>query len=179
MVGEIRDLETARIAVQASLTGHLVLSTLHTNSAAGTIARLLDMGVPDYLLASSINAILAQRLVRRLCESCAKPLAPGSGAHATIARLLGEPSLIEAIGLRERVGCPKCRGTGYAGRAVVGELMFVDDPVRRAILAGPTEQGIETAARTQGMIPLIEQGLALVRAGATTLDEILRVARTG
>ncbi len=177
MVGEIRDLDTARIAVQASLTGHLVLSTLHTNSAAGTIARLLDMGVADYLLASSINAILAQRLVRRLCEACAKPLPSGSGAHATLARLLGEPAQLDAPGLRQRAGCPSCRGTGYAGRLVVGELMLVDDPVRRAILAGPTEQGIETAAKSQGMTPLLEQGLALVRRGQTTLDEILRVAR--
>ncbi|MFM9938968.1 MAG: GspE/PulE family protein [Hyphomicrobiaceae bacterium] len=177
MVGEIRDLDTARIAVQASLTGHLVLSTLHTNSAAGTIARLLDMGVADYLLASSVNAILAQRLVRRLCEACAKPLGVGSGAHATVARLLDNAAHLDAPGLRERVGCPSCRGTGYAGRHVVGELMFVDDPVRRAILAGPSEQAIEAAAKTQGMTPLLEQGLALVLLGQTTLDEILRVAR--
>lgn len=178
MVGEIRDVETARIAVQASLTGHLVLSTLHTNSAAGTIARLIDMGVADYLLATSVNAILAQRLVRRLCKACARPLEPGSGAHATVARLLADPAALEAHTIHERQGCSRCRGTGYAGRRVIGELLVIDDPVRRTILGGPTEHAIEAAARTQGMTPLLAQGLGLVLAGETTVDEILRVARS-
>jgi general secretion pathway protein E len=183
MVGEIRDLETARIAVQASLTGHIVLSTLHTNSAASTIARLLDMGVADYLLASSVNAILAQRLVRRLCRTCARLAVPGGAVHAAVTRLAGEGTGLPAVaelsgaGIRERVGCTDCRGTGYAGRRVVGELLFIDEAVRRAILTGRTQSAIEEAAAAQGWVPLLAQGLRLVRAGETTLDEVLRVAR--
>ena len=130
MVGEIRDLETAQMAMQASLTGHLVLSTVHTNSAAGTITRLLDMGVEDYLLASTVTGILAQRLVRRLCTQCAAP----AEASPLLLESLGERQR-DLSGLRKRVGCRACRNTGYRGRTTISELLVMTDAVRQRVLA--------------------------------------------
>jgi len=175
MIGEIRDLETAQIAVQAALTGHLVLSTLHTNSAAATIARLRDMGLEDYLLTATLNGIMAQRLVRRLCESCKRP-APASAELASrfeLDRLTDKWPLI----LYEPVGCRLCRNTGYAGRLAVAELLTPDETTHRLILgrAGHTE--IHAAACASGMRTMYQNGLRQVIAGTTSLAEILRSIR--
>ncbi len=182
MVGEIRDLETAEIAIRASLTGHLVLSTVHTNGAAATVMRLLDMGVEDYLMASSLKAVVAQRLVRRLCPACAKPRTV-SPAHLerirALAGLAGRAADGPTHTVREACGCPACRNTGFSGRTTVYEMLVVDERVRDAMLEGGTEHSIEAAARIGGMVPMIANGIGKVLAGETTLEEVLRVTRAG
>ncbi len=178
MVGEIRDIETAEIAIQAALTGHLVLSTVHTNSASGTIARLLDMGVADYLLSSTVKGVSAQRLVRKLCDHCARTVSrspalskpPATSAPTIVSQSGGQP--------RAAVGCPKCRETGYSGRTMISELLIMTDGVKDAISSGAKERDIEAAARHDGMVTLYDDGLAKVRAGETTIEEVLRVTRT-
>ena len=149
MVGEIRDLETAEMAIRASLTGHLVLSTVHTNSAAATITRLLDMGVADYLLASSLKGVLAQRLVRRLCSVCAKP---AQVPKAVFERLAG--SAIDdraAIGMREACGCPACRNTGFSGRTTIYELLTITPSLKDVIAGAAAERAITSEAQREGM----------------------------
>ena len=172
MIGEMRDGETAQIAVQSALTGHLVLSTLHTNTAAGAIVRLQDMGIESYLITSSVNGVLSQRLVRRLCEHCKAPYTP-------------EPSLVVSSGLQrmglhpqqlyKSVGCEHCRQTGYAGRCGIHELLVIDDPMRRAILDGLDAAALHAKATSSGMHTLYEDGLLKVAAGITSLDELLLV----
>ena len=170
MVGEIRDLETAQIAVQAALTGHLVLSTLHTNSAASTFARLRDMGLEDYLMTATVNGVMAQRLVRRLCVHCKRPHQAG-------------PDLASRYGLNpeqvicEPVGCSQCRGTGFAGRIAVAELIVPDETTHRMILARASHGEIERAACAVGMRTMYEDGMRQVLAGVTSLGEILRSVR--
>jgi general secretion pathway protein E len=180
MVGEIRDLETAQIAIQASLTGHLVFSTVHTNSAAATVTRLLDMGVEDYLLASSVTGVLAQRLVRRLCEACAAP-AEISGTFLDKLRQQGcipaGRSVAAAQGLRKKVGCEACRHTGFAGRTCIAELLVMSDAVRDRILASGTERAVEEAAVQSGMITMLHDGLEKAFRGETTIEEVLRATR--
>jgi general secretion pathway protein E len=166
MVGEIRDLETAQIAIQASLTGHLVLSTLHTNTAIGAITRLADMGIEPFLLASSLIGLLAQRLVRLLCSHC-KKAAPATNSECEI---LG----ISHGTLYHAVGCEQCRNTGYNGRSGVYELIAIDEKVRSMIHERASEQQIKKYART--LYPSIRQdGFQRVLAGDTSLEEILRV----
>lgn len=172
MVGEIRDGETARIAVQAALTGHLVLSTLHTNDAAGAAPRLLDMGVEPYLLASVLVGVVGQRLVRTLCPSCR---ATASIGDSLARRFRAEP----AAEVGKAVGCAACRGTGYAGRTVIAEVLAVDDPVRRLILDRADGPAIAAAARSAGMRSMAEDGFAKAQAGVTSLEEVLRAAETG
>ena len=171
MIGEIRDLETAEIAVQASLTGHLVFSTLHTNSAVGAVTRLRDMGVEPFLLSSSLLGVLAQRLVRRLCPNCKAP-------HATTERennVLGFEAEKKAI-IYHAVGCKHCNQTGYKGRTGIHELLVVNEQVRELIHTGAGEQAVEKVIRLH--TPSIrDDGLAKVLAGQTTLEEILRVTR--
>lgn len=180
MIGEIRDLETAEIAIRASLTGHLVLSTLHTNSAAASITRMLDMGVEDYLLASTLVGVLAQRLVRRLCPSCKAPSEAGS---AYVNRLLGiaKPALAKSPAteaqLFKAVGCSKCRGTGFSGRTAVYELLPVTDQVRDAIMKRHSERQLEATACAGGMTIMLANGMARALAGDTTVEEVLRVTR--
>lgn len=180
MIGEIRDLETAEIAIRASLTGHLVLSTLHTNSAAASITRMLDMGVEDYLLASTLVGVLAQRLVRRLCPSCKAPSEAGS---AYVNRLLGiaKPALVKSPAteaqLFKAVGCSKCRGTGFSGRTAVYELLPVTDQVRDAIMKRHSERQLEATACAGGMTIMLANGMARALAGDTTVEEVLRVTR--
>lgn len=166
MIGEIRDLETARIAVQAALTGHLVLATLHTNSAAAAVARLRDMGVPEYLIAATLVGAVAQRLVRRLCANCAAPEDAAFGQRM-------DPG---GAGWRRAVGCPTCGGAGYRGRTTLAEVLPVDDEVRRLILSGAEGRAIEDAAVAGGMRTLRNHGLARARAGETALSEVARVA---
>ncbi|EKD70771.1 MAG: hypothetical protein ACD_46C00405G0006 [uncultured bacterium] len=169
MVGEIRDLETAQIAIQASLTGHLVLSTLHTNSAIGAITRLDDMGVEPFLLASSVTGVLAQRLMRLLCKECKKPVR----ATATECQLLGVNES-NAPMIYHAVGCPLCRQTGYSGRSGVYELIAIDETLQTMIHDRSSEQKMRKHAR--GLFPSLRQdGYRRVLMGDTSLEEILRV----
>ena len=173
MVGEIRDLETAQMAIQASLTGHLVLSTLHTNSAAASLTRLMDMGVDDYLLASTLTGVLAQRLVRRLCERCA---VPDDAPPRFVIERLGESRC--ALGsLRRKVGCPACRQTGYRGRTTISELLVMNEALRRKVLERAGESAIAAAAVGGGMVAMFDDGLAKALAGETAIEEVLRVTR--
>ncbi|MCJ9430042.1 GspE/PulE family protein [Kordiimonas marina] len=171
MVGEIRDEETAGIAIQASLTGHLVLSTLHTNSAAAAIARLVDMGVEDYLLASTLRVVMAQRLVRTLCENCKEQHTP-------------EPELLQDLGLDSEAGpffaakgCDACHGSGYLGRTMIAEILVIDRAMEKAIIERKTGAELEDLARQNGMRTLFEHGIQKVSEGNTSLTEVLRVTR--
>lgn len=174
MVGEMRDGETARIGIQASLTGHLVLTTLHTNTAASAVTRLIDMGVESFLLASTLRCIIAQRLVRVLCPECR------SKRELTEADLVADPRL-RALGLREGdgigvpVGCPRCAGVGYRGRQAVYECLEITEPVRRQIGVRADDLMIEKEARAGGMTTMVEDGVAKCRAGVTSVEEIFRV----
>lgn len=171
MVGEIRDMETAEMAIQASLTGHLVLSTVHTNSSVAAITRLRDMGVEPFLLASTVKGILAQRLVRKLCDSCKRP---AQNAEALAQELGVKPS--EAANLMEPVGCPDCGGKGYRGRIGIYELAVIDTNLRRMIQENASEQDMETYA-FDAADTLADSGRALVLRGVTTTEEVLRVSR--
>ncbi len=173
MVGEIRDLETAQIAVQASLTGHLVFSTVHTNDAIAAITRLKDMGVEPYLLASTLRAIVAQRLVRRLCNHCKKPAIVGPHEAQLLARIGAERATVY-----EAVGCPHCKGAGYVGRIGLYEYVAVDDDIRRLIHADATEQAMAAHA-FQSADPLLISGLRCAAAGVTSLSDVLRTASAG
>jgi len=173
MIGEMRDVETAGIAVQSALTGHLVLSTLHTNDAAGSITRLLDMGVDDYLLTSTINGILAQRLVRLLCTHCRQP-------YPALPELVEELRLSRfsdsrAITLYKPVGCELCGGTGYRGRAAIMEFLVMSDPLRRMVLKHADATELQAEAQKEGMDSMYEDGLRKAVAGLTALEEVLRV----
>ena len=172
MIGEMRDTETAQIAVQSALTGHLVLSTLHTNTAAGAIIRLQDMGVEPYLITSSVNGVLSQRLVRRLCPHCKEAYVP----DPQVVKESGMDRLgLSAPKLWRAVGCPQCRQTGYSGRTGIHELLVMDDVMRRGILDGLDSASLHTKATAAGMHTLYEDGLRKVADGVTTLDELLRV----
>jgi general secretion pathway protein E len=173
MVGEMRDLETARIAVQSALTGHVVLSTLHTNDAASGVTRLLDMGVEDYLLTSTINGILAQRLVRRLCASCRESYHPLPELAAKLERVAGGDAQIT---LYRATGCAQCNGTGYRGRLVITEVLFMTDKIRKAVLEHATATEIQRLAISEGMHTMYEDGLRKAVEGRTTMEEVLRVA---
>jgi general secretion pathway protein E len=171
MVGEIRDLETAEIAVQASLTGHLVLSTLHTNTAVGAITRLRDMGVEPFLLSSSLLGLLAQRLVRLLCPDCKEPYTASAREIELLALGGAAPPT-----LYKPAGCPECNGSGFRGRTGIYELVMVDDEMRTMIHDGAGEQALDRYARTRS--PSIRQdGRRRVLAGETTIEEVLRVTR--
>jgi len=172
MVGEIRDLETAQMAIQASLTGHLVLSTLHTNSAAASVTRLMDMGVDDYLLASTLTGVMAQRLVRRLCPRCAAP----ERAVPPLLEKLGERHG-DLTGLRKRVGCQSCRNTGYQGRTTISELLVMRDALRQRVLKRGSDSAIEAAAIEGGMVTMFDDGIGKALRGETTIEEVLRVTR--
>lgn len=172
MVGEIRDLETAEIAVQASLTGHLVLSTLHTNSAIGAVTRLQDMGIEPFLLSSSLIGVVAQRLVRTLCTHC-HSWQPADSEQAKLFTEITDNTLIK---LPKAVGCDKCNQSGFKGRTAIYEVVPIDDTMRRMIHSNTAEYELEEYARTQ--TPSIRaDGLHKVIAGRTTLEEVLRVTK--
>ena len=172
MIGEIRDKETAEAAVQASLTGHLVFSTLHTNDSAGAATRLLDMGVEPFLVSSTVEGVLAQRLVRRVCPHCAVRRAPHAGELPPDFGPEPEGGLVDAVGCRE------CRGSGYRGRVGIYELMTMTDPARELIMERASTNRIADAARRGGSLSLLrEDGFAKVRAGVTTLQEALQTAK--
>ena len=185
MVGEIRNLETAQMAVQAALTGHLVLSTVHTNSAAATITRLRDMGVEDYLMTAVLRGILAQRLVRRLCQTCrrAAPAPAELISRFRLDRRDGAPTTGPGerrdgpVMLWHPVGCPHCRGTGYRGRSAIAEFLIPNPDIERLIFARADHAQIERAAVEAGMTTMFEAGLDAVLDGTTTIEEVVRTIR--
>lgn len=170
MVGEIRDLETADIAIHSALTGHLVFSTLHTNDAPGAVTRLLDMGIEGFLVSSSLIGVLAQRLVRIICPNCKEPLTPS-------AELLEEIGASKGTMIYHGIGCEKCRYTGYKGRTGIFELMVLTEDIRRLILEKVSANIIKQKAISQGMQTLRENGWQKVREGITTVEEVLRVTQ--
>jgi type II secretory ATPase GspE/PulE/Tfp pilus assembly ATPase PilB-like protein len=170
MVGEIRDPDTLTTAIEASLTGHLVFSTLHTNSAIGTITRLLDMGIEPYFLASGVQAVVAQRLVRRICDHCGVELPVPDGVR----HLFGDDV---PASLRRGSGCPECRGTGFAGRVAIYEMARMTPALREQVLARAPEHALLKVALADGMSTLRHQCLARVREGTTTLEEVVRVTQ--
>ncbi len=170
MVGEIRDVETAEIAIRAALTGHLVLSTLHTNTAAGAIMRLLDMNIEPFLIQSAMIAVIAQRLVRRLCPHCKKEYVPSDEVKEGIARYCEVP---QGITLASPVGCEQCFRTGFAGRVAVYELLSVNEGIRNLILKSPSEQDITQLAVAKGMKTLRQAGLEKVLKKMTSLEEVM------
>ncbi|MEJ1159966.1 GspE/PulE family protein [Prosthecomicrobium sp. N25] len=175
MVGEVRDKETADIAIQASLTGHLVMTTLHTNTAAAAVTRLVDMGVEPFLIASSLRAVVGQRLVRILCPDCRRK-------RKLQARDFDKNPRFAAIGLEpgatvwEPQGCDRCAGIGYRGRRAIFEVLEVSEPIRRLILSGSDDRAVEAEARREGMSTMIEDGRAKSLDGSTSVDEVFRVA---
>ena len=173
MVGEIRDLETAEIATRAALTGHRVLSTLHTNDAPRAITRLLDMGVENYLITSSLLAVVAQRLIRLICPECRQKYRLTLDQRLLFSKVFGREAPLE---LYRGNGCKKCNRTGYRGRVAIHELLRVDRKIRRLILDGAGPEKIVAAAREQGMIPMLRDGLRRVEKGDTTPEEVIRVA---
>jgi type II secretory ATPase GspE/PulE/Tfp pilus assembly ATPase PilB-like protein len=177
MVGEIRDRETADIAIRASLTGHLVFSTLHTNDAPGAITRLVDMGIEPFLVASAIEMVIAQRLVRRLCTECTKPAPVKQVKLLESLAILGvDASEAEGITeLRAPVGCDRCRGTGYRGRIGLYEIFRLNEEMHSLVLKRESTRTLALAARTHGMRTLGQSGWDKVKSGHTTLDEVLRV----
>jgi type IV pilus assembly protein PilB len=170
MVGEIRDLETASIAINASLTGHLVFSTLHTNDAPSAVTRLVDIGVKKFLVASSVRAILAQRLVRRICPNCTEPYVP---TEVELRALNLKPEQLEQANFRKGRGCDKCRNTGCKGRMGIFEICVLDDEIRRMVNEGLSISLIRQRARDLGMRTLREDGIRKVLAGMTTPDEVI------
>ena len=172
MIGETRDQETAQIAIQASLTGHLVLSTIHTNSAPATITRLIDMGIEPFLIASSISCVIAQRLVRKLhdCKQIYKP------DPAILDRLGITPSVASTIKFYEPKGCPDCANTGYRGRLAIFEVMKMNNEIAKLTMEKANANLISKAAQKAGMTLLVEDGIEKIKAGLTTIEEVLSVA---
>ena len=175
MIGEIRDLETAQIAVQSALTGHLVLSTVHTNDAPSTVNRLLDMGVEDYLLTSTVIGILAQRLVRKLCEHCKEAYValPELVQQMKLSRFSREPE----ITLWHAKGCSHCANTGYTGRVCITEMMPMTDGLRSLVMKHANAGDLRAEAIRAGMITMYEDGLRKAVKGVTTFEEVLRATR--
>ena len=167
MVGEMRDRDSAHMAIDAALTGHLVLSTLHTNDAPGAPMRLVDMGMEPYLVASAINCVIAQRLARKLCQTCREPM--------TRPRRARRPRRAARSRSTTRSGCPRCRQTGYDGRIGVYEIMGITDEIRQMIVTRAATHDLRRVAIEEGMTGLREDGMAKVRSGLTTLAEIGRV----
>ncbi|MBL4712454.1 MAG: Flp pilus assembly complex ATPase component TadA, partial [Gammaproteobacteria bacterium] len=174
LVGEIRGLETAELAIRASLTGHLVLSTLHTNTAAGVIPRLIDMGAERYLLPSALNAVIGQRLVRKLCEHCKQP-------SENIQKTYENYNLTEAIPedskYYDAVGCEQCSQSGYNGRIAIYELLVIEENMHDAIINETSSTEIEAIAKSNGMKLMLENGLIKAAQGLTSVEEIVRVVR--
>ena len=181
MVGEIRDNETAVVAVNAALTGHLVLSTLHTNNAAGSFPRLLDLGVNPKVVSSALNVSIAQRLVRTLCETCKKKIPLEGKNKEAIDKVLARiPDSVYLDGIQRAhiwatVGCPKCNGIGFRGRIGIYEAILIDDKIEKAVITNPSERDIREAAKGQKLLTLVEDGVIKVLAGVTTIEELDRV----
>jgi len=176
LIGEIRDGETAQIAIEAALTGHLVLSTLHTNDAPSVATRLIDMGIEPFLIASSLIGATAQRLARKICPDCKQPYVPPASALEGLG--LSTRGKLEDVTFYKGAGCAKCGGSGYKGRTGIHEMMKVDDDLRRLILHKASARDISQAARSHGMRTLLEDALVKAREGIITLEEVLRVVST-
>jgi general secretion pathway protein E len=172
MIGEMRDSETAQIAVQSALTGHLVLSTLHTNDAAGSVMRLIDMGIPDYLLISAVNAIQAQRLVRRLCTQCRQPYQPCEEVDRWALDRFADKA---SISLYHAIGCKTCGGTGYDKRTAILEILPISNRIKQLVLQHSDTGKISAAAVEEGMLTIRDDGFSKVITGLTTIEEVLRV----
>jgi type IV pilus assembly protein PilB len=170
MVGEIRDSETARIAIEAALTGHMMLTTLHTNDAPGAITRLAKMGIEAFLTASAVDCVVAQRLARKLCPHCKRRMILPVQALAEAEIRVGTE--LEAY---EPVGCPRCGGSGYRGRVGIFSVMRMSDRIKEMVVTGASEAEISTVAREEGMLTLREDGVGKTRAGLTSLEEVIRV----
>jgi general secretion pathway protein E len=173
MVGEMRDIETAENAIQAALTGHLVLSTLHTNDAASAVTRMLDLGLPAFLIKASLVGIVAQRLVRTICPHCRESFSMPTSELGTLGLDLDEEA--DTIQLSRGTGCPRCRGTGYLGRSAVFEILPFSDSIRRLTTSKADESAIRQKARQEGMVSLRENALLKLKGGITTYQEVLRV----
>src|SRR3984957_11499580 len=174
MVGEIRDLETAQVAIQSALTGHMILSTLHTNSAAASVTRLLDMGVEPFLITSTLNAVLAQRLVRRLCPQCRTTTVLSREAIVSLGL---DAATMDGMQFYKPHGCRACSNTGFRGRIALFELLEMDDEISRLILIRAEAREVQRAAVSAGMRTMLADGIAKAQAGLTTVEEILRVTR--
>ncbi|MEX1279842.1 MAG: GspE/PulE family protein, partial [Acidimicrobiia bacterium] len=175
LIGEIRDLETANIAIESALTGHLVLSTLHTNTAPAAVSRLIEMGVEPFLVGSAVDAVLAQRLARRLCEKCKEP---HDAPREVLERVGWDPAFVDPDGtatLFQPKGCSACAGTGYRGRLAVHELMVLGEEIERMVVEHATTEALTRVATDQGMVSLRLDGLRKAAAGQTSLEEVLRV----
>jgi len=172
LIGEIRDKETVEIAIQASLTGHLVLSTFHTNDAASAISRFCYMGLERYLLASTLNLVIAQRLVRKICDKCREPV---KLSDEVLRRLQIEPSEAGKMEFYHGKGCQGCGGSGYSGRLPVFEFLVLDNQLRESIVAGKSEAEIRQMAREKGYGGLFESGVIKLKQGLTTAEEVLGV----
>jgi type IV pilus assembly protein PilB len=171
MVGEIRDFETAQIAIQAALTGHLVLSTVHTNDAPGTITRLIDMGIEPFLISSAVILILAQRLIRKICSECREP----TKVHPQLLIDVGvSPDEVKTFPTYKGKGCPICSNTGYKGRLGLYEVMTMKDEIKELILARASTTEIKKEAIRLGMKTLRQSGIQKIRDGVTTIEEVLR-----
>jgi type IV pilus assembly protein PilB len=173
MVGEIRDVETARMAIQSSLTGHIVLTTLHTNDSSSALTRLIDMGVEPFLLCSTVEGILAQRLVRKICSRCKRVVTP---SQEMIDLLKLDSKIVKERKFYAGTGCEECGGIGYRGRTGIYELLIIDDSIRRLIMQKSTAKMIKAEAKNRGLTTLLEDGLNKVFAGITTVEEIARCA---
>jgi type IV pilus assembly protein PilB len=175
MIGEVRDSETAKIAIESALTGHLVLATLHTNDSASALTRLDEMGVEPFLFASAVTGILAQRLARRLCRNCKRE---GTVTHQQLATLIDSRrlprNLPDPCPVFHAVGCPSCGGTGYSGRVGVYEILVMSDAIGKMVVEGTTSEAITSQAMAEGMRTLREDGLMKVLRGETTLEELAR-----
>jgi type IV pilus assembly protein PilB len=171
LVGEIRDFETAEIAVKAALTGHLVLSTLHTNDAPSTINRLMNMGIEPFLVATSVNLICAQRLVRRICRECKEPIQMPTQAMVDIGYTVEEAPSVQ---LYKGRGCGSCNNTGYKGRVGLYEVMEISEEIRELILSGASALELRRRAVEEGMISLRKSGLRKIQDGATSVEEVVR-----
>jgi general secretion pathway protein E len=175
LIGEIRDRETAEIAIQSSLTGHLVFSTLHTNDASSAVTRLIDMGIEPFLVTSSIVAIIAQRLVRVLCPHCKEVYVPD---EESLANLGLDRSVLQNNTFYRKKGCNLCMQTGFRGRSAIFEILTVDDEIKKLVLKTSDANQINELAVNQGMITLQQDGIYKVLAGITTTEEVLRVTRS-
>jgi len=171
LVGEIRDQETAQIAVQASLTGHLVFSTLHTNDAPTTVTRLKDMGIPSFLISATVEAILAQRLVRKICTECRERFTPSA---EQLAELEFTPKQVVGKSFYRGRGCVRCNNTGFKGRTAIHEFMLINDEIRQLINKTSSAAELRMAAQRNGMLTLRDAGLEKIYHGITTIDEVVR-----
>jgi type IV pilus assembly protein PilB len=171
LVGEIRDFETAEIAVKAALTGHLVLSTLHTNDAPSTVNRLMNMGIEPFLVATAVNCIAAQRLVRKICSQCAEDM---DTSPQTLIQVGFAPDEVKSLKVKRGRGCETCKNTGYRGRIGLFEVLLFTDEIRDMILTGASSIELKRRAVEEGMVTLRTAGLHKIREGVTTLEEVLR-----